>query len=425
MSELELESLFAKLESLSGRDVLGVATRFYVLEALDQVAAVLSSPDSSIGLRCGALRVLSERRCSEHAGLVATQLLDSDPIVRELAASALGRLGNGDAEMDLQRGSRDPVPVVRMASVDALSALGLEEHQPGQARLNQELRHVSAMHSMHFKTDSKADRIVELVSQGAVVDGVDSDGVTAFLKASAHGPLAAMKKLVELGASTGMQDDRKRDALHYACSHGTLTREIVEWILALGLSPTREDLDGRSALFDGAWSMNRDAYIPMLSLGAVSPELLTQLLGRTAQSGNLELATLLLEYGAKCSDEVCAQAEDGHHFALVAVFRAHDGKTKSWVESSEARTRMQALARELGKESAQAARDSGDYDYYTDDPELDPDDLNYEFWDSKYLPILRRAIDALDSNALTSLPEQGKLQEQLYDLYEKAYEDEI
>ncbi|MGI8589299.1 MAG: HEAT repeat domain-containing protein [Chloroflexia bacterium] len=92
-------------------------------EAIRPLALLLHDPDA--GVRARACRALGNLRDPASVRALVSCLADDDPEVRRSSARALGEVGDGHALAPLRQISNDEHPAVRQAVSDALNRLGI------------------------------------------------------------------------------------------------------------------------------------------------------------------------------------------------------------------------------------------------------------------------------------------------------------
>jgi len=92
------------------------------------------------------------------------------------------------------------------------------------------------------------DSVKTLLEAGAKIDLRDRAGRTAWLEAAAHGQLKTLHCLRDYSPNIHALDDRGNNALLLACCAQTVSVNLVQWLLDLGISAKLTGADGRKAV---------------------------------------------------------------------------------------------------------------------------------------------------------------------------------
>lgn len=153
-----------------------------------------------------------------------------------------------------------------------------------------------------------AARAHDLLAINAFIDaGINlnaqdqTDGRTALLSAAARGDLEVVNLLLTRGADVNVKDKRGYTALTHAIE--AMYEDVVDALLARPeLDPNTRGLNERPALFSYVWRDSKTRTERLLALGAdvnaQDADGDTALHG-AAQTGNVEILTMLLNKGAK------------------------------------------------------------------------------------------------------------------------------
>lgn len=202
---------------------------------------------------------------------------------------------------------------------------------------------------------------------------------------------------------------------------------MVERLLSLGVDARVSADHARTVLHDAAAFCTGTICSLLLDAGADLEIACDQgtPLARAARFGNADAAAMLLQRGARCTNEVISAAQNHNHFAVLALLRAHDAQASGWLtKGTDAFTALRSIARELGTAAARSAHDSGDYAHYQDIGN-DVDELCGAAWQAAAMTKLSAAISTLDDATRQALPDRPTLLEQLENEFTDAYFEEI
>jgi hypothetical protein len=145
------------------------------------------------------------------------------------------------------------------------------------------------------------EMVKQLVEDGANIDMIDENGMTALACASIHGHFDIVVYLVERSADIAHTDSACLTALHWACSNGKLAS--VKYLLKNGASITERCDEGATALLcaSGSKSLEVDEYLLSSEGGASITEKDnyggTALLWAGSSTCHPTMVQWLLEYG--------------------------------------------------------------------------------------------------------------------------------
>ena len=160
------------------------------------------------------------------------------------------------------------------------------------------VRGVTPLHWAAFANDSA--RMVHLVSLGARVAAVDSNGMTPLMHSVERGTQRAARGLLAAGASPGAPNRSGLTALALAVWRGNA--DMVRLFLGHGADPNMRDPGGQSLLFPAVQGRDSAMVAAMLGAGAsvavISPQGGRTPLHEAALTGSAAVARMLVERGA-------------------------------------------------------------------------------------------------------------------------------
>ncbi|KAG8529665.1 uncharacterized protein KY384_005146 [Bacidia gigantensis] len=224
--------------------------------------------------------------------------------------------------------SADP-NVVDEKNVCAMSLAARENHLGVVKLLLQEGANINLSTSLgtplHFATyNGHLDLAVELISNGADVEALDDDSMTALHEAARQGRKDVVEILMEHGANVNTGDSNGGTPLSYAVRKGH--RDVVEILMEHGANVNTGDSDGDTPLFHAVHNGHTDVVSQLLQGGAdvntQDDEGLTALwyaLWMNNKQRRLEVARLLIEKGAKFHANV-----DGVTLLMMAARKGFD-----------------------------------------------------------------------------------------------------
>ena len=146
------------------------------------------------------------------------------------------------------------------------------------------------------------------------MDLTNSEGETALMKASHHGHIEVVEKLLGKGASVDMANGRGMTALMEASRHGHIG--VVEKLLEQGASVDIKDADGKTSL---RWAVEKGHHKVSGRLVDIRDEDVRTALMRASYRGHLEIVLALLaanaDVNAHDNDRMTAlmfAVDDGH-----------------------------------------------------------------------------------------------------------------
>ncbi len=231
------------------------------------------------------------------------------------------------------------------------------------------------------------------ISQGADSNARDNDQKTPlFWAGKMMGRGASLRKLVESGADVLATDTMHRTALHEVAFDGDT--EMVNILVLLGADPNSSD-------------------------GQVTP------LHCAARLGRIEIVKALIESGADPSIKgesrtSLQEAEENDNHEVVAYLRSQLGEAPAFTMENELES-LERLAEKLGGQAARSALDSGDYGYFEEHDDLNPDDLPLDFWNSNYRANIEDAIRVMSEEAPTQLLMEESLIDTLFQVYLESW----
>lgn len=211
------------------------------------------------------------------------------------------------------------------------------------------------------------------------------------------------------------RDDEGRTRLHVAGEDNKVS--AAKKLIAAGARVDLKDRNGRTALFDWAYSGSGKGIDLLVAAGAKvdarDKEGLTAL-HLAARAENLATLDALLRHGAD------AHRRDRNGRTAIDDARAHNRMqsvarlNKATGGSPPSLADLDALATKLGADSARSAIDSGDHGYYVDEG-MDPDELRTSNWDAQFEPVVRAAMKSAGRDG------DKKLLARLLAIYTKSY----
>ena len=161
-----------------------------------------------------------------------------------------------------------------------------------------------------------------LINHGADPElPLDLEAQTVLMQMAAHGDLAVIQTLVELGAQLETQDIYRRTALFYAAEKGHLP--VLQWLSNKGLNIHTSDRFGHTLLHQ-ATTKNQIAVVKFLLSQGMNPNRHSDLgwipLQVALHWGHLELAKMLLEAGSNPNHH---EFEEGKTPLFQAVEHQH------------------------------------------------------------------------------------------------------
>jgi ankyrin repeat protein len=198
-----------------------------------------------------------------------------------------------------------------------------------------------------------------LLAKQPKLDRVNINGWTALMRAAGHGSVEAVQLLIDQRAAVNFATEYGYEtALAWAVKRGHLA--VVDLLLRSGAIIMRKGYN--RPLFLAAAEGYSEVAMRLCQAGAVVDE---EDDGKTplqqaARAGHLATAQLLLERGAKASEQALLSAAEGGHVELVTLLRAHGAVLPAGFLSKAAEGRQAGLVK-LALEAGQAVDERAGY----------------------------------------------------------------
>jgi len=265
-------------------------------------------------------------------------------------------------------------------------------------------------------------RIAALLHWGANINAKDSYKETSALHhLAALEDADSIRYCVSRGADVGVLDKENKTPLFWVADRKN-SSETIRALIDAGVAVDAAAKNGRTALFDAAYSGSAEGVKTLVELGAdpnfdAGPGSIP--LELAARSSNIASAKALLESGAKPAQSALNTAESEKYFEMAALLK--DALGIAPPKSDTALADIKVTAEEVGKAAALEAVDGGDYGYYKDEDDLDVSQLGESYWDDNFEGVVQEAIDALPQASQNALPEPAELMPVLKKIYLEAF----
>ena len=270
----------------------------------------------------------------------------------------------------------------------------------------------------------RPERLRKLVRAGANIDARDGfDGASVVHILAQMGDIAALDAALELGADPHATTHEGETGLHVIAESKNF--DVLCRLLDAGLDPNARSHDGETPLHEWAYWGNPGGVRELLDRGAdpnarredgMTP------LHLAAIAGAADNVRTLLDAGSAATSEnddgkaPLDLAREHSRWEVAKILADHTGARVS--SDDDPTSKLEALARKLGEESARSAIDSGDWDYYVEE-DLDPNSLGREYWDSNHVYVVEDAYDAL--NKTEDIGGRGDVLSALFNVYYQAF----
>lgn len=182
--------------------------------------------------------------------------------------------------------------------------------------------------SMAINNNADFEVIKFLIDQpGNAIDKNTHDGRQYLHWASSRGNLALIDYLIQKGSDINRTDDKGATPLVFAASNGQTNPEVFKRFFEAGIDPKQKYTDGANVLLlaiGNDTDLNLTKYLTSKSLSFKD----TDAFGRTAfdyaaKNGNIDLLKLLIEKGAKPTNQALIFASQGTRSSanLIEVYQ--------------------------------------------------------------------------------------------------------